>query len=87
MVREEVKLTTQHQISIPKRIREVLHLEGGDRLELIVIDGHRLLLKPKKLIDVDDKAYQLGRKILEGEKQIRRGEVSRWDDIKKHHRL
>ena len=87
MVREEVKLTTQYQISIPKRIRETLHLEGGDRLELIVIDGRRILLKPKKLIDADDKAYQLGQKILEAEKQIKRGEVTPWTEIKKRHKL
>lgn len=87
MVREEVKLTTQYQISIPKRIRETLHLEGGDRLELIVIDGRRILLKPKKLIDADDRAYQLGQKILEAEKQIKRGEVTPWTEIKKRHKL
>lgn len=87
MVREEVKLTSQHQISIPKRIRQTLHLEAGDRLELIVMDAHRLLLKPKKLIDADDAAYQLGRKILEGERQIKRGEVTPWTEIKKRQRL
>ena len=87
MVREEVKLTSQHQISIPKSIRQTLRLQAGDRLELIVMDAHRLLLKPKKLIDANDKAYQLGQRILEAEKQIQRGEVTPWADIKKRHRL
>ena len=53
MVTQEVKLTPQHQITIPKRIREELRLRGGDRLELVVMSGHRILIKPKKVIDAD----------------------------------
>lgn len=83
----EVKLTAQHQITIPKRICERLHLRGGDRLEVVVMPGHKLLLKPKKLIDVDDPAYRLGKEILEAERQIKRREVARWSEVKRRHRL
>lgn len=84
---QEVKLTSQHQITIPKRICQALRLQGGDRLEVIVISGHKLLLKPKKLIDADDAAYRLGKEILEAEGQIKRGEVVPWSEVKRRHRL
>ena len=83
----EVKLTTQHQITIPKRVCEELRLQGGDRLEIVLMPGHKLLLKPKKLIDADDPAYQLGKEILEAEQQIKRGEVVPWSEVKRRHRL
>ena len=83
----EVKLTSQHQITIPKRVCERLHLKGGDRLEIAVTSDRKLLLKPKKLIDADDAAYRLGKEILEAERQIKRGEVVSWSEVKRRHRL
>ena len=83
----EVKLTKQHQITIPKRICEALHLQGGDRLEVTVMPDQQLLLKPKKSIDVNDKAYRLGKEILEAEQQIESGEVVPWSEIKQEHKL
>ena len=83
----EVKLTSQHQITIPKRVCERLRLKGGDRLEVTVTPDRRLLLKPKKLIDADDAAYRLGAEILEAERQIKRGDGVPWSEIKRRHRL
>lgn len=83
----EVKLTSQHQITIPKRACERLRLKGGDRLEVTVTRDRKLLLKPKKLIDVDDAAYRLGAEILEAERQIKRGETIPWAEIKRRHHL
>lgn len=83
----EVKLTSQHQITIPKGICERLHLRGGDRLEVAVTLDKKLILKPRKSIDADDPAYRLGREILEAEKQIKRGKVVPWSEIKRRHRL
>ena len=87
MKAEEVKLTRQHQITIPKSVCETLHLQGGDRLEVIVMPGNELLLKPKKLIDANDPAYRLGREILEAERQIKRGETTPWAEVKRKHGL
>lgn len=89
MLREtqEVKLTSQHQITIPKQVCERLHLRGGDRLEVVVMPDRRLLLKPKKLIDMDDPAYRLGKEILEAEEQIKKGKVVPWSEVKRRHRL
>ncbi len=83
----EVKLTSQHQITIPKRVCDRLRLKGGDRLEVTVTNDRKLLLKPKKLIDADDAAYRLGAEILEAERQIKRGEVIPWSEIKRRHHL
>jgi len=85
--RQEVTLTSQHQVTIPKRVCEALQLRGGDRLEVVILPGSKLLLKPKKLIDADDPAYQLGREILEAERQIARKEVVSWSEVKRQHGL
>ena len=87
MKTNEVKLTRQHQITIPKQVCEALRLRGGDRLEVVIMSGHRLLLKPKKLIDANDPAYRLGREILEAEGQIKRGDVVSWTEVKRQHGL
>lgn len=87
MKTEEVKLTGQHQITIPKRICEALHLKGGDRLEIMIMPGFKLLLKSKKSIDADDPAYRLGRDILEAEEQIKRGETVTWNEVKRKYDL
>lgn len=87
MKTDEVKLTRQHQITIPKGVCEALRLQGGDRLEIIILPKQKLLLKPKKLIDADDPAYRLGREILEAEQQIKRGEVVSWSEVKRRHGL
>jgi AbrB family looped-hinge helix DNA binding protein len=83
----EVKLTAQHQVTIPKRVCEELRLKGGDRLEIVITPDHKLLLKPKKLIDADDAAYRLGKEILEAEGQIKEGKVVPWAEVKRRHRL
>ena len=84
---QEVTLTRQHQITIPKGICANLHLEGGDRFEVMIVSGNQLVLKPKKLIDANDPAYRLGQEILEAEQQITRGEVVEWSAIKRRHGL
>ena len=66
---------------------DALKLKGGDRLEIIITADHRLLLKPKKLIDADDPAYRLGQEILDADGQIQRGEVVPWDAVKRQHGL
>ena len=83
----EVKLTSQHQITIPKGVCQALGLQGGDRLEIAVTPRMQMLLKPKKLIDADDAAYRLGQEIMEAEKQIKRGETVPWSGIKRKHGL
>ena len=47
----------------------------------------KLLLKPKKLIDIGNPAYRLGKEILEAEEQIKKGKVVPWHEVKRRHRL
>ncbi len=83
----EVKLTRQHQITIPMSVCQELDLQGGDRLQIVIMPGQEMLLKPKKLIDANDEAYRLGREILGAEDEIKHGKVTTWADVKKRHRL
>ena len=87
MHKTEVRLTRQHQITIPKRVCEELRLQGGDRLEVVIMPGEQLLLKRKHLIDANDPAYQLGREILEAERQIKRKDTVSWNKVKRSHGL
>ncbi len=83
----EVKLTSQHQITIPKQVCDFLGLKGGDRLEISILSDQKMILQPKKLIDRHDPAYILGREILDAEKQIKKGQTVPWRDIKRKHNL
>ena len=84
---QEVKLTTQHQITIPKKMCEAAGLKSGDRLQISVLPDKKIVLKRKKVIDADDPAYRLGLEILEAEEQIRHGKTVPWSEIKRRHRL
>ena len=45
----EVKISTKHQIVVPREVREALGLKAGDRLLLVVRGNSAILLaKPKK---------------------------------------
>ena len=39
-------MTSKGQITIPKSIRELFHLHAGDRLEFIVENEDRIVVKP-----------------------------------------
>ena len=84
---QEVKLTTQHQITIPKKMCQAAGLKSGDRLQISVLPDKKLVLKRKKVIDADDPAYRLGLEILEAEEQIRQGKTVSWSEMKRRHRL
>ena len=46
------KITRNHQVSIPKNVRERLGLKEGDYVEFEERDGE-IVMVPKKLIDAD----------------------------------
>ncbi|MBI4538210.1 MAG: AbrB/MazE/SpoVT family DNA-binding domain-containing protein [Gemmatimonadetes bacterium] len=39
-------LTSKGQTTIPKRIRELLGLRPGDRIDFVVEDGDRIVIRP-----------------------------------------
>ena len=40
------RLTSKGQTTIPKKVRDFLHLEAGDRVDFILLDDGRVLLQP-----------------------------------------
>ncbi len=42
-------ITSKGQTTIPKKIRDLLHLEPGDSIDFIVEDNGRVVLKPASL--------------------------------------
>ena len=82
-----VKIRTHRQVTIPKSIFDESGLQEGGFVE-VTRDQDRIVIKPKKLADLDDiltpEEEELVRK---GEAQIRRGRAVPWEDVKKKLRL
>lgn len=59
-------LTTKGQVTIPKKIRELLRLYAGDKIEIIVTEKREAVIRPisKKVDDVFCKLHQPGRKAV-----------------------
>jgi antitoxin PrlF len=52
-------LTTRGRITIPKEVRDCLHLHTGDQVEFVIQDESETILKPitKSVDDVFGKLY------------------------------
>jgi len=73
-----MKISSQRQIRIPKKMMEALGIEQGDYVEIDVKEGH-LVLKPRKLIDPTQgwywtKEWQVQER--EADEEIARDELS-----------
>ncbi len=57
-------LTTKGQLTIPKKVRESLRLQAGDKVEIIVTEKREAVMRPisKKVDDVFCKLHKKGRK-------------------------
>lgn len=57
-------LTSKGQITIPKDVRDALHLEPGDQLDFIIQDDGRVLVRPATLnvIDLKGILHRKGRR-------------------------
>ena len=45
----DAKVTSKGQITIPKAVRERLHLEAGDRVSFDIRDDHTVVIRAKNL--------------------------------------
>lgn len=45
------KITTKGQVTIPKSVRDSLHLNTGDKIEIIVKDGEAVIRPISKKVD------------------------------------
>jgi AbrB family looped-hinge helix DNA binding protein len=73
-----MKISSQRQIRIPKKIMQMLNIETGDFVE-IDIQQHEIVLKPRKLIDPSQGWYWTSEwQAMESEtdKQIELNDVS-----------
>jgi AbrB family looped-hinge helix DNA binding protein len=59
-------LTTKGQVTIPKKIRKLLRLHSGDKIEIIVTENREAIIRPisKKVDEVFCRLHQLGRKAV-----------------------
>ena len=59
-------LTTKGQVTIPKKIRELLKLHTGDKIEIIVTENREAIIRPisKKVDDIFCKLHKPGRKVV-----------------------
>ena len=57
-------LTNKGQVTIPKEIRDSLGLQTGDKLEFVITESGKALLRPvtKKVDDVFGRLHKPGRK-------------------------
>ena len=65
------KVGPKYQVTIPKAARESLGLQVGDLVEAEVV-GHRILLRPKVVVDRDP---DLTKDIEEAEADVKTGRV------------
>ena len=83
------KVTRNFQVTIPAKVRELLHIQVGALVDFVVEKG-TVVLKPKALVDEDQawfwaKEWQKGEK--EVDEQIKKGHVKKFksvQELKKH---
>ena len=78
------KVTRNYQVTIPAKIRDLLHIEEGAMVDFQV-DGGMVVLKTKMIIDSDQawfwsKDWQKGER--EAEEDIQKGRVTKIKGIK-----
>lgn len=58
------KITSKGQVTIPKTVRDALHLHTGDKLEFIITKSRDALIRPvtKKVDEVYGRLQKPGRK-------------------------
>ena len=57
-------LTSKGQVTIPKVVRNSLHLHAGDKIEFVITEGNEAFLRPvsRKVDDVFGRLYKSGSK-------------------------
>ena len=60
------KLTTKGQVTIPKKIREALRLDTGDKIEIIITKDNEAVIRPisKKVDEIFCKLHKPEQKVV-----------------------
>jgi AbrB family looped-hinge helix DNA binding protein len=71
IIRDETKATSQHQITIPKKIWDKLRLTPGTRLQVIFKGGDEMLVRPRREEhDLNDNEWNELTKLARSKKNI-----------------
>jgi AbrB family looped-hinge helix DNA binding protein len=77
-----VKIRTNRQITIPKRIFDELGLKEGDYME-VTRAKDKVVVKPKRLVDPEDTLSPEEEKLVErGFEELKRGQYVTWEQLK-----
>jgi AbrB family looped-hinge helix DNA binding protein len=78
------KVTRNYQVTIPAKIRKLLHIEEGATVDFHV-EGGAVVLKAKVMVD-SDQAWFWTKQWQEGEREasedIRRGRITKFKSVK-----
>ncbi len=59
IIKEETKATSQHQITIPKKIWDKLELEEGTHFQIVLTEDRRIVVIPKlDSLDLSDDEWK-----------------------------
>ena len=63
-------LTSKGQVTVPKAVRNSLHLQAGDKVEFVITESKEAILRPvtKKVDEVFGRLHKPGRKPVSIEK-------------------
>lgn len=72
LIREETKATSQHQITIPKKIWNALGLEAGRRFQVVLTEDKRIVVTPKEAdsMGLSDSEWNSLVKLAHSEKNV-----------------
>jgi len=81
-----VKIRTNRQITIPKRIFDELGLREGDFIQ-ISVEGSRIVLLPKRLVDLlvdleDALSPEEEELVSQGFEELKRGQYVTWTELR-----
>jgi len=76
-----VKVLRHGQITLPKEFRDILGIQEGDLMEA-ELDGTRILVKPKVVVDKETVLSPTGqKKVLAAVKAYQKGKVREFDNL------
>lgn len=77
-----VRIRTNRQVTIPKKVFDDLGLREGDFVE-VVRSENTVLIRPKKLVDADDTLTREEEKIVaKGFEELKQGKSVPWSQVK-----
>jgi len=78
-----MKIRMNRQLTIPKAIFDELGLREGDYVEVCVEDNN-IVIRPKRLVPLEDTlSPEEEALVAKGFEQLKRGEYTAWEELKR----